>query len=76
MQAVKDVFLHLNSILIQQLRSILDYAVCYRENYGTDMTTYSKYIQLVTANCIDDNDFLAGNMKWEVSIFNPIIHKY
>ena len=42
----------------------------------TDMTTYSKYIQLVTANCIDDNDFLAGNMKWEVSIFNPIIHKY
>ena len=76
LQAVKDVFLHLNSILIQQLRSILDYDIWYREKYSTDITTCSQYIQLVTANCIVDSDFLAGNMKWEVSIFNPIIHKY
>ena len=41
LQAVKDVFIHLNSILVQQPRSILDYAVWYTEKYGTDITTYS-----------------------------------
>ena len=75
LQAVKDVFLHLNSILVQQPRSILDYAVWYREKYGTDITTYSKYIQLVTVNCIVHSDFLAGNMKLEVIVFNPIINE-
>ena len=71
LQAVKDVFLHLNSILVQQPRSILDYPVRYIEKYGT----CSKYIQLVTAHCIVHSDFLAGNVKWEVIVFNPIINE-
>ena len=60
LQSVKDVYLHLNSILLQQPRSILDYAVWYREKYGTDITTYSKYIQLVIAYCIVHSDFWQG----------------
>ena len=75
LHAVRVVFIHLNSILGQQPRSILDYAVWYREKYNTDITTYSKYIQLVTAHCIVQSDFLPGNMKWDVINFNPIINE-
>ena len=75
LRAVKDVFLHLNSILIQRLRSVLDYAVLYREKYGTNITTYLKYTQLVTAHCIFHSEHLVGNTKWEAIIFNPIINE-
>ena len=72
---IKDGFLHLNSVLVQQPRSILDYAVWYREKYGTDITTYSKYIQLVTADCIVHSGLLAWNMKCGVIVFNQIINE-
>ena len=71
LRAIKDVFLYLDSLLQQQPRSILDYAVWYRENKPTDLGSYAKYIQLVTCHCIVHSDFLAGNFKWEVLEFVP-----
>jgi hypothetical protein len=70
-RAIKDVFLHLDCLLQRQPRSILDYAVWYRERNSSNLDTYAKYIQLVTCHCIVHSDFLAGNIRWEVLDFIP-----
>ena len=71
LRAIKDVFLYLDMLLHQQPRSILDYAVWYREKKPSDLDSYAKYIQLVTCHCIVHNDFLAGDIRWEVLEFVP-----
>ena len=69
-RAIEDVFHYLNQLLEQHPRSILDYAVWYREK-NDKVETYARYIQLVTCHCIVHSDFLAGNIRWEVVEFVP-----
>lgn len=68
-KSVQDIFLYLDTILQQQPRSILDYAVWYREKHYDKLDTYEKYIQLVTCHCIVHSDFLAGNIHWKIIPF-------
>jgi hypothetical protein len=46
-QSVRDVMRHLDQILQTHQRSVLDYAVWYREN-RKGFRTYEQYIQLIT----------------------------
>lgn len=70
-KSLQDIFIYLDLILLQQPRSILDYAVWYREKHSDKLDTYEKYIQLVTCHCIVHSDFLAGNIRWEIIPFIP-----
>ena len=73
-RSIQDIFIYLDTILQQQPRSILDYAVWYREKHSDKLDTYEKYIQLVTCHCIVHSDFLAGNIRWETIQFKPEKH--
>ena len=69
LRAIKDIFLYLDVLLQTQPKSILDYAVWYREKHGSDVCTYADYVQLVTCHCIVQSDFLVGSVCWEVQEF-------
>lgn len=68
LQAVKDIFRYLNQIVLHQGRSVLDYAVWYRENHK-ERDTYEQTIQLVTCHCIVHSDFMQGDITWHVVPF-------
>ena len=70
-KSIEDIFLYLDKLLHQHPRSILDYAVWYREKHCDKLDTYEKYIQLVTCHSIVHSDFLTGNIRWDVINFEP-----
>jgi hypothetical protein len=74
-KSIEDIFLYLDTLLHQHPRSILDYAVWYREKHCDKLDTYEKYIQLVTCHSIVHSDFLAGNIRWDIIKFEPKIEK-
>jgi hypothetical protein len=71
LRSIEDVFIYLDVLLHQHPRSILDYAVWYREKHCDKLDTYEKYIQLVTCHSIVHSDFMAGNIRWNIIKFQP-----
>ena len=65
--AIKDVMHCLDQIVTAQGRSVLDYATWFRENHSYD--TYPHYITKVTCHCIVHSDFMAGNVRYELTLF-------
>ncbi len=61
--SVKDVIEHLDQILKTHQRSVLGYAVWYRDNRKAK-DTYAQYIQSITCQCIIDNRFTNGQVEW------------
>lgn len=68
MQAVVDIMCHLDQIFRANKRSVLDYAVWYREKHK-DADTYAQLIQLVTCHCIVHADFLAPGVTYDIVPF-------
>ena len=64
MQAIVDIFITINAILVKHQRGVLDYAIWYRERAG-DADTYSKYITLVACHCIVHANLLVPTITWE-----------
>lgn len=69
-QACQDVLACVNAIFHRHGRSLLDYAVWYRERHPEE-DTYSQYITKITAHCIVHADLLAPNVAWELVLFTP-----
>lgn len=69
-QAAKDVMRCLDQIVGTLERSVLDYAVFYRERH-TETNTYSQYITLVCCHCITHANFLAPQVNWPLVQFAP-----
>ena len=67
-QATKDVMLCLDQIVHAFERSVLDYAVHYREKHQ-ETDTYAQYITLVCCHCITHSDFLAPQVTWPLLQF-------
>jgi hypothetical protein len=67
-QSVKDVLACVDIIGRKYNRSVLDYAVWYREKH-TDMDTYELYITRSACCAIVHVDFLAPNVQWELVHF-------
>jgi len=68
MQATKDIFDCLNDIIVKHQRSVVDYALWYREKQRDD-DTYSHLITLVTCHCIVHSDFMYGNVNFDLVKF-------
>ena len=66
--ATRDVMACLDKIGTHHQRSVLDYAVWYRDKHP-ERTTYSELITLTTCHCIVHTDFLAPNQRWELVQF-------
>ena len=64
-----DIMRHLDQIFTAHKRSVLDYAVWYREKKHKDADTYAHFIQLVTCHCIVHADFLAPGITYDVVPF-------
>jgi hypothetical protein len=67
-QACEDLMQCLDLLVQKYARSILDYAVWYREKH-TESDTYCEYITLVCAHSIAHTKFLAPNVRWELVRF-------
>ena len=67
-QACKDILTCLEQIGSVHQRSILEYAVYYRENYSNP-GSYSEYITLLTCQSIGNNNFMAPNIPWKLVEF-------
>lgn len=66
---VKDIMRCIDTIVSRYQRSVLDYAVWYREKHpATD--TYVDFITLYACHCMVHADFLAPNISWEVVKFS------
>lgn len=72
-QGIKDIMACLNSIVSAHQRSVLDYAVWYRERFPEYYDSYESYITLATCNCIVHTDFLAPNITWTVVKFGATV---
>lgn len=68
-QAVKDVMTCLDQIGREHKRSMLEYAVWYREKHGEE-NTYSEFVIRLTCHCIVHSDFLAPNVTWQLVQFS------
>ena len=68
LRASIDVMACLNKITTQIQKSVLDYAVHYRERKGS-YETYSKYITTVTCHNIVHAHFMGANITWPVIEF-------
>lgn len=68
-QGCRDIVTCLGQIGYTHQRSMLEYAVWYRENHPSP-TTYSQFITLVTCHCILHNDFMASNVSWGIVEFH------
>jgi hypothetical protein len=67
-QGVKDIMRCLDIIVSKYQRSVLDYAVWYRERCQPD-EPYENFITLYACHCIVHSDFLAPNIAWDVVRF-------
>ena len=67
-QAVCDIMAHMDRIWRKYKRSVLDYAVFFRERHQA-ADTYEEYMSLVTCHCIVHADFLSPDVAWEVVPF-------
>lgn len=63
-QACKDIMFCLDKIARKHRRSVLDYAVWFRE-MRLDESTYSQYITRRTCHSVVHSDFIAPDVKWE-----------
>lgn len=70
LQAVKDVFSCLNTIIETHQRSVLDYAVYFREKVRR-LKTYGDYITLITCHNIVHQDFYFLKEKFNIVRFDP-----
>jgi len=68
-QASKDVLGCLDKISNYYKRSVLDYAVWYREKYPVMEERYNQLITKLTCHLIVHTDFLAPNLHWDVVEF-------
>lgn len=69
-QAIKDVMFCLNIITETHQRSVLDYAVYFREKVPDD-DTYGHYITLITCHCIVHQHFIYPSAQFTVVKFYP-----
>ena len=70
MQAVRDVLTCLAQIAETYQRSIVDYALWYRERRVDEEMTYKQFITRVTCNQIVHTDFMApAGLAWELVEF-------
>lgn len=70
MQGCKDVMGCLDKIAKHYQRSVLDYAVWYREQRPRrDDEGYSQFITLLTCHLIVHTDFLAPHVQWDLVEF-------
>ena len=67
-QVVLDMMRHLNQIFTANKRSLLDYAVWYREKHK-ELDTYAQFVQLTTCHCIVHADFLAPGLSYPIVPF-------
>jgi hypothetical protein len=65
----RDIITCLGQIGTVHQRSMLEYAVWYRENHQNP-ATYSEFITLTTCHCIVHNDFMAPNVAWTTVEFH------
>lgn len=68
-QALTDIMTCLNLIVTKYKRSVIDYAVWYREKYPA-YDTYAKYITLLTCHLIVHTDFLAPDVVYDIVLFS------
>lgn len=68
-QAIRDTFAYLDTLLRTQQKMILDYACWYREKHSTMLETYADYFQLVTCHCIVHSEFFAPSIPWVIVPF-------
>ena len=67
-QACRDVITTLHMILQNFERSVLDYAVWYREKHP-ETNTYGELITLVCCHCIVHTDFMSPNLMYDLIQF-------
>ena len=67
-QACKDILSCLSMIADVHQRSILEYCVWYRENHN--LSTYGKFVTMMTSNCVVHNVFIAPNQTWTLVEFD------
>lgn len=65
----RDVISCLGQIGEIHQRSMMEYAVWFRENFQIP-SSYSDFISLVTCHCIVHNDFMVPNIVWTVVKFH------
>ena len=58
----------LDKIGTHHQRSVLDYAVWYRDKH-LGRATYSEFITLVTCECVVGAEFVVPNQRWELVQF-------
>ena len=68
-QGVKDIMRCIDLILTMYQRSVLDYAVWYREKHPST-ETYVDFITVYACHCIVQAHFLAPNITWELVKFS------
>jgi putative component of membrane protein insertase Oxa1/YidC/SpoIIIJ protein YidD len=68
LQAVRDVISCLGKIHCKYQRSIVDYAIWYREKHSEE-DTYAELITRLTCHCLLHSDFMAPNTQWELVQF-------
>ena len=70
-QGCHDIIASLAQIAQRYQRSVLEYAIWYRERHqGED--TYAEYITFRTCHCIVHSDFLTPNLTWDIVRFTDI----
>ena len=67
-QAVKDIMTCFEMIFQAHQRSIVDYAIWYRE-HGPRHETYSHHITKIACNCIIHSNFMAPDVVWNLVEF-------
>lgn len=67
-QAVRDIFVTLDRIMTVHERAVMGYAIWYSKNCGV-VDNYSKFITLVTCNCIIQSEFITPDVAWELVEF-------
>jgi hypothetical protein len=67
-QGVKDILACVDKIGCHYQRSVLDYAVWYREKHP-EVDSYEQYITRAACCAIVHVDFLAPNINWDVVLF-------
>lgn len=72
-QAAKDVLTCINQIGARHRRSLVEYAIWFREHFQ-NMDTYELYITRIACHCLVHEDFLAPDVTWDLVLFNGVAY--
>ncbi|KAI3647666.1 hypothetical protein MP228_007887 [Amoeboaphelidium protococcarum] len=63
--AVRDLFVILGELIIANGRSLIDYAIWFRDRRGGDKSSYPLQLEQIACNCVIHGEILAPNIGWK-----------